>query len=75
MLFISRLNRLKSCFPSHFCFLVIVILLSIVLSVSFLVAVMRPPSCFCTIIIIIIIKQEAYVCYLLITETPETLYQ
>ena len=33
MLFISRLKRLSSCFPSHFCFLVIVILLSITLSV------------------------------------------
>ena len=39
MLVISRLNRPKSCFPSHFCFLVIVILLSIVLSVSFLIRV------------------------------------
>ena len=47
MLFISRLNRPQSCFPSHFCFLVIVILLSIVLSVSFLMAVISPPSCFC----------------------------
>ena len=47
MLFISRLNRPLSCFSSHFCFLVIVILLSIVLSVSFLVAVMSLPSCFC----------------------------
>ena len=47
MLFISRLKRQQSCFPSHFYFLVIVILLSIVLSVSFLIAVMNPPSCFC----------------------------
>ena len=46
ILFISRLNRLYSCFPSHFRFLVIVILLFIVFSVSFLVAVMSPPSCF-----------------------------
>ena len=46
MLFISHLNRPNSCFPSDFCFLVIVILLSIVLSVSFLVAVMSPPSYF-----------------------------
>ena len=44
MFFISRLKRPKSCFPSHFCFIVIVILLSIVLSVSFLMAVMSPPS-------------------------------
>ena len=46
MLFISRLKRPQSYFPSHFCFLVIVILLSIVLSVSFLMAVISPPSCF-----------------------------
>ena len=46
MLFISRLKRAYSCFSSHFCFLVIVILLSIVLSVSFLMAVIRPPSYF-----------------------------
>ena len=39
MLFISRLKRPWSCFPSHFCFLVFVILLSIVLSVLFLMAV------------------------------------
>ena len=47
ILFISRLKRPLSYFPSHFCFLVIVILLSIVLSVSLLMAVMSPPSCFC----------------------------
>ena len=46
MLFISRLKRPWSCFPSHFCFLVFVILLSIVLSVSFLMAVISPLSCF-----------------------------
>ena len=46
MLFISRLNRPWSCFPSHFCFLDIVILLFIVFSVLFLVALMSPPSCF-----------------------------
>ena len=46
MLFISRLKRPGSCFPSHFCFLVFVILLSIVLSVMFLVAVTSPRSCF-----------------------------
>ena len=38
MLFISRLKRPLSCFSSHFCFLVIVILLSILLSVSFQIA-------------------------------------
>ena len=36
MLFISRLKRPWNCFSSHFCFLVFVILLSIVLSVLFL---------------------------------------
>ena len=46
MLFISRLKRPYSCFPSHFCFLFIVLLLSIVLSVSFLMAGMSPPLCF-----------------------------
>ena len=46
MLFISRLKRPWSCFPSHFCFLVFVILLSIVLSVLFLMAVISPRSCF-----------------------------
>ena len=45
MLLISRLKRPESCFPSNFCFLVVVILLSIVLSVSFLMAVISPPSC------------------------------
>ena len=45
-MFISRLKHPSSCFPSHFCFLVIVILLAIVLSVSFLMAVITPPSCF-----------------------------
>ena len=46
MLFISRLKRPWSCFPSHFCFVVFVILLSIVLSVLFLMAVISPLSCF-----------------------------
>ena len=46
ILFISRLKRPYSCFSSHFCFLVIAILLSIVLSVLFLMAVNSPPSCF-----------------------------
>ena len=45
-MFISRLKRPCSCFPSHFCFLVLVILLSIVLSVLFLMAVISPRSCF-----------------------------
>ena len=46
ILFIRRLKRLLSCFPSHFCFLVVVILSSIVLSVSFLMVVISPRSCF-----------------------------
>ena len=46
MLFISRLKRHWSCFSSHFCFIVFVILLSIVLSVLFLMAVISPPTCF-----------------------------
>ena len=46
MLFISRLKRPWSCFSSHFCFLVFLILLSIVLLVLFLMAVISPPSCF-----------------------------
>ena len=46
MLFISRLKRPWSCFPSHFCFLVVVILLYIVLSVLFLMAVISPLSYF-----------------------------
>ena len=46
MVFISRLKRPWSCFPSHFCFLVFVILLSVVLSVLFLMAVISPLSCF-----------------------------
>ena len=46
MLFISRLKRLWSCFPSHFCFLVFVIRLSIISSVLFLMAVISPRSCF-----------------------------
>ena len=45
MLYISRLKRPWSCFPSHFCFLVFVILFSIVLSVLFLMAVISPLSC------------------------------
>ena len=46
MLFISRLKRPWSCFSSHFRFLVFVFLLSIVLSVLFLMAVTSPLSCF-----------------------------
>ena len=46
MLFIRRLNRPQSCFPSHFCFLVVVTFLSIVLPVSFLMVVFSPRSCF-----------------------------
>ena len=44
--FFCRLKRPSSRFPSHFCFLVIVILLSIVLSVLFLMAVVSLRSCF-----------------------------
>ena len=46
ILFISRLKRPWSCFPSHFCFLLFVILLSIVLSVLFPMAVISPRSRF-----------------------------
>ena len=42
---LSRLKCSLSCFSSRFCFLVIVILLVFVLSVSFLVAVISPPLC------------------------------
>ena len=42
MLFISRLKRPWSCFSTHFCFLVFAILLSIVLSVLFLMAIISP---------------------------------
>ena len=41
MLFISRLKRPWSCFSSHFCFLVFVILLSIVLSVRVFLCSLR----------------------------------
>ena len=44
MLFISRLKSPQSCFSSYFCFLVILLL--IVLSVLFLMAVISPRSCF-----------------------------
>ena len=43
MLFISRSKLPWSCFSFHFCFLVFVILLSIVSSVLFLMAVISPP--------------------------------
>ena len=46
MLFISHLKRPWSYFSSRFCFLVFVILLSIVLSVLFLMAVISPRSYF-----------------------------
>ena len=46
MLFNRRLMRPWSCFPSHFCFLVVVILSFIVLSVSTLMVVISPRSCF-----------------------------
>ena len=41
MLFIRRLKRPLSCFPSHFCFLVVVILSFIVFSVSTLMVVIK----------------------------------
>ena len=47
MLFISRLKCQEICFLPIFFSLVIVILLTIVVSTSLLMAVMRPPSCFC----------------------------
>ena len=50
MSFISRLKR-PELFPSHFCFVVIVILLVTSQSVSFLMAVISPPSCFFYVII------------------------
>ena len=46
VLFIRRLKWPQSCFPSHFCFLVVVTLSSIVLSVSFLMVVISSRSCF-----------------------------
>ena len=46
MLLISYLKHPQSCFSSHFCFLVIVILLVLVLSVLFLVAVISLLPCF-----------------------------
>ena len=45
MSFISRLKHPWSCFPFHFCFLFIVLLLVTVLSVSFLMAVISSLSC------------------------------
>ena len=45
-MFISRLKYPWICFSSHFCFLVFFILLSMVLSVLFLMAVICPLSCF-----------------------------
>ena len=46
MLLISCLKHSWSCFPSHFCFLVFVILLFIMSLVLFLMAVISPLSCF-----------------------------
>ena len=46
MLFTRRLKRPQSCFPSHFCFPVVVILSLIELSLSSLMVVISPPSCF-----------------------------
>ena len=44
MSIISHLKRPQRCFSSHFCFLVIVVLLVLVLSVSFLVVVISPST-------------------------------
>ena len=65
MLFISRLKRPWSCFPSHFCFLVFVILLSIVLSVLFLMAVISPLSCFflCSLRVVVWMCQRCLRCW------------
>ena len=46
MSFVSRLNRLYICFSSHFCFLVNLVLLIFVLSVLFLMDLIRLPSRF-----------------------------
>ena len=46
MLFISLLKHTYSCFSFHFCFLIIVIMLFIMLLVSFLMVVISPPLCF-----------------------------
>ena len=46
MLLIGRLIRPWSCFPSHFCFLNFVILLSLMLSILFLIAIISPSSSF-----------------------------
>ena len=45
-MFIWRLKRPYSCFSAHCCFLVVVILSSIMLSVLFLMVVISPRSCF-----------------------------
>ena len=64
ILFISRLKRPWSCFPSHFCFLVIVIVLFIVFSVSFVVAVMSLPSCFLySLWIVVWMRQRCLQCW------------
>ena len=47
MLLISHLKRPYSCFSSHFCFLIIVVLLVLVLSVLFLGTVISLSPCFC----------------------------
>ena len=63
----SLVNRLKlpqKCFSSHFCFLVIVVPLVLVLSVLFLVAVISPPSCFlCSPRVVISMCQRYFQCW------------
>ena len=64
MLFISHLKRPWSCFPSHFCFLVFVILLSIVLSVLFLMALISLRLCFlCSLRVVVWMCQRCLRCW------------
>ena len=64
MLFISRLKRPWSCFSSHFCFLIIVVLLVLMLSVSFLVAVINPSCVFlCSLRVVVSMRQRCIRCW------------
>ena len=64
MLSTSRLKRPWSCFSSHFCFLVFLILLSIVLSVLFLMTVISPPSYFlCSLRVVVLMCQRCLRCW------------
>ena len=58
-MFISHLKRPQSCFSSHFCFLAIVILLSILLSVSFLMAVISPRAFLCSPRVVVSMRQHS----------------